>query len=76
MTALFVALGIAVITLLALLLWFVPHLLHQQAQRSASGESGSVNMRGMDRTAPGRAIGAQSPTDSAPPLCPDAPLPG
>lgn len=35
MTALFVALGIAVITLLALLLWFVPHLLHQQAQRSA-----------------------------------------
>ncbi|MEI7772084.1 MAG: hypothetical protein WCI67_18970 [Chloroflexales bacterium] len=34
MTALFVALGIAVITLLALLLWFVPHLLHQQAQRS------------------------------------------
>lgn len=36
MTALFVALGIAVITLLALLLWFVPHLLHQQAQRSAS----------------------------------------
>ncbi|NTW02354.1 MAG: hypothetical protein HGA19_13925 [Oscillochloris sp.] len=36
MTALFVALGIAVITLLALLLWFVPHLLHQQAQRSAN----------------------------------------
>jgi len=36
MTALFVALGIAVITLLALLLWFVPHLLHEQAQRSAS----------------------------------------
>lgn len=36
MTALFVALGIAVITLLALLLWFVPHLLHQQALRSAS----------------------------------------
>lgn len=35
MTALFVALGIAVITLLALLLWFVPHLLHQQAVRSA-----------------------------------------
>ncbi len=34
MTALFVALGIAVITLLALLLWFVPHLLHQQAVRS------------------------------------------
>lgn len=35
MTALFVALGIAVITLLALLLWFVPHLLHQQSQRNA-----------------------------------------
>lgn len=35
MNALFVALGIAVITLLALLLWFVPHLLHQQAVRSA-----------------------------------------
>jgi hypothetical protein len=35
MTALFVALGIAVITLLALLLWFVPHLLHQQALRNA-----------------------------------------
>lgn len=36
MAALFVALGIAVITLLALLLWFVPHLLHQQAVNSAS----------------------------------------
>lgn len=36
MTALFVALGIAVLTLLALLLWFVPHLLQQQALRSAS----------------------------------------
>lgn len=35
MNALFVALGIAVITLLALLLWFVPHLLHQQAVRNA-----------------------------------------
>ena len=35
MTALFVALGIAVITLLALLLWFVPHLLHQQSLRNA-----------------------------------------
>ena len=34
MAALFVALGIAVITLLTLLLWFVPHLLHQQALRS------------------------------------------
>jgi cell division protein ZapA (FtsZ GTPase activity inhibitor) len=36
MPALFVALGIAVITLLALLLWFVPHLLQQQAIRSAN----------------------------------------
>jgi hypothetical protein len=35
MVPLFVALGIAVITLLALLLWFVPHLLHQQAVRNA-----------------------------------------
>lgn len=34
MTALFVALGITITTLLALLLWFVPHLLHQQALRS------------------------------------------
>lgn len=34
MTALFVALGITMTTLLALLLWFVPHLLHQQALRS------------------------------------------
>lgn len=38
MPALFIVLGIAVLTLLALLLWFVPHLLQQQAQR-ASGES-------------------------------------
>ena len=36
MTSLFIALGIAVLTLLALLLWFVPHLLQQQAHRSAS----------------------------------------
>lgn len=36
MTALFVTLGIAVITLLALLLWFVPHLLHQQAVNNAN----------------------------------------
>ncbi len=36
MAALFVALGIAIITLLALLLWFVPHLLHQQAVRNAT----------------------------------------
>ncbi len=31
MTALFVALGIMVLALLALLLWFVPHLLQQQS---------------------------------------------
>ncbi len=36
MIALFVALGIAVLTLLALLLWFVPHLLQQQALRTAN----------------------------------------
>ncbi|MCX7792025.1 MAG: hypothetical protein N2378_15415 [Chloroflexaceae bacterium] len=36
MAALFVALGIAIITLLALLLWFVPHLLHQQAVSNAT----------------------------------------
>lgn len=36
MIALFVALGIAVITLLALLLWFVPHLMQKQALRAAS----------------------------------------
>ena len=36
MPALFVALGIAVLALLALLLWFVPHLLQQQAVRSAN----------------------------------------
>lgn len=44
MTALFVALGIAVITLLALLLWFVPHLLHQQAVRSARESSALRDM--------------------------------
>jgi chromosome segregation ATPase len=33
MSALFVALGIMVLALLALLLWFVPHLLQQQATR-------------------------------------------
>ncbi|GAB4110217.1 MAG: hypothetical protein Fur005_15100 [Roseiflexaceae bacterium] len=33
MGALFVALGIMVLALLALLLWFVPHLLQQQAMR-------------------------------------------
>lgn len=36
MISLFVALGIAVLTLLALLLWFVPHLLQQQALRTAN----------------------------------------
>jgi hypothetical protein len=36
MDSLFVALGIAVLTLLVLLLWFVPHLLQQQALRTAS----------------------------------------
>ena len=35
MTSLFVALGITVLALLALLLWFVPHLLQQQANRVA-----------------------------------------
>ncbi len=35
MPALFVALGIMVLALLALLLWFVPHLLQQQATRVA-----------------------------------------
>src|SRR3954471_12995368 len=35
MNALFVALGIMVLALLALLLWFVPHLLQQQAARVA-----------------------------------------
>jgi chromosome segregation ATPase len=39
MTALFVALGIMVLTLLALLLWFVPHLLQQQAMRVAGETS-------------------------------------
>lgn len=33
MIGLFVALGIAILTLLAVLLWFVPHLLQQQALR-------------------------------------------
>lgn len=41
MPALFIVLGIAVLTLLALLLWFVPHLLQQQAQRAA-GESAQL----------------------------------
>lgn len=36
MSVLFVALGIMVLALLALLLWFVPHLLHQQSTRVAS----------------------------------------
>lgn len=41
MDALFVALGIMVLALLALLLWFVPHLLQQQATRVA-GETGQL----------------------------------
>lgn len=36
MIGLFVALGIAILTLLAILLWFVPHLLQQQAQQVAN----------------------------------------
>src|SRR6185295_18019395 len=39
MDALFVALGIMVLALLALLLWFVPHLLQQQATRVAGETS-------------------------------------
>jgi chromosome segregation ATPase len=39
MNALFVALGIMILTLLALLLWFVPHLLQQQATRVAGETS-------------------------------------
>src|SRR5438045_949291 len=39
MPALFVALGIMVLALLALLLWFVPHLLQQQATRVAGETS-------------------------------------
>lgn len=41
MNALFVALGIMVLALLALLLWFVPHLLQQQATRVA-GETNKL----------------------------------
>jgi chromosome segregation ATPase len=41
MNALFVALGIMVLALLALLLWFVPHLLQQEATRVA-GETGQL----------------------------------
>lgn len=41
MSALFVALGILVLALLALLLWFVPHLLQQQAAR-VSGETSQL----------------------------------
>jgi chromosome segregation ATPase len=41
MSALFVALGILVLALLALLLWFVPHLLQQQATR-VSGETSQL----------------------------------
>lgn len=39
MSALFVALGIMVVGLLGLLLWFVPHLLQQQATRVAGETS-------------------------------------
>mgnify|MGYP000864462602 CR=1 FL=1 len=45
MSALFVALGIMVLALLALLLWFVPHLLQQQATRVA-GETGKLREMG------------------------------
>ena len=41
MNVLFVAIGILVLTLLALLLWFVPHLLQQQATRMA-GETAQL----------------------------------
>jgi hypothetical protein len=41
MNALFVALGIMVLALLALLLWFVPHMLQQQATRVA-GETNQL----------------------------------
>lgn len=41
MNALFVALGIMVLALLALLLWFVPHLLHKQAT-SVAGETSQL----------------------------------
>jgi Na+/phosphate symporter len=36
MLGLFITLGIAILTLLVILFWFVPHLLQQQAERSAS----------------------------------------
>jgi Na+/phosphate symporter len=35
MTGLFVALGIAILTLIAILLWFVPHILQQHSQQVA-----------------------------------------
>lgn len=41
MTGLFVALGIAILVLLTILLWFVPHLLQQQEQR-ISNESAQL----------------------------------
>lgn len=44
MTVLFIALGIAVLSLLALLLWFIPHLLHQSAMRSVSEMAGMRDM--------------------------------
>lgn len=36
MIGVFIALGIAILTLLAFLLWFVPHLLQQQAMHNAT----------------------------------------
>jgi len=47
MNALFVALGIMVLALLALLLWFVPHLLQQQATRVA-GETAQLHKMLLD----------------------------
>ncbi len=47
MNALFVALGIMVLALLALLLWFVPHLLQQQATRVA-GETAQLREMMLD----------------------------
>ncbi len=35
MQALFVTFGITIVTLIVILLWFVPHLMHQQARRAA-----------------------------------------
>ena len=51
MNALFVALGIMVLALLALLLWFVPHLLQQQATRVA-GETTQRLLLWVNRNGP------------------------